>query len=93
MNANVVTIDAGIARLAMIVVRQSWMKSRIVNATRMAATTRWKFSSSIDSTMNFDWSLTTNVSMSGGSSSWSRSNRCLDLLDHVHRVRCRTASG
>ena len=45
MKANVATIDAGMARLAITVVRQSWMNIRIVPATRMAATTRWKFNS------------------------------------------------
>ena len=52
------------ARLAMIVVRQSRMKSMIVTPTRMAAITRWNCTSSIERTMNIDWSLTTKVSMS-----------------------------
>ncbi len=45
MKAYVAMMEVGMARLAMIVVRQSWMNSRIVRATRIAAITRWKFSS------------------------------------------------
>ncbi len=51
MKAKVVTIEAGMARLAMMVVRQSWMKSRIVSATSTAAMTRWKLSSWIERSM------------------------------------------
>ena len=54
MKAYVEMIEAGIARLAMTVVRQSWMNSRIVRATRIAAITRCKFSSWIELTMNRD---------------------------------------
>ncbi len=42
MKTKVVMIEAGMARLAMIVVRQSRMKSMIVTATSTAAITRWK---------------------------------------------------
>ncbi len=63
------------AVLAMSVVRQSRMNSRIVNATSSAATTRWNFTSSIERTINRDWSRTTKVSMSAGRTPRSSSRR------------------
>ncbi len=48
MNANVAMIDVGIASVAISVVRQSRMKSRIVTATRSAPSKRWSFTSSIE---------------------------------------------
>ena len=64
MNANVGTIDVGMASVAMSVVRQSRMKSRIVRLTRTAASSRWNFTSSIDASMNRDWSRMISVLMS-----------------------------
>jgi hypothetical protein len=81
MNRNVGMIDVGIASVAMIVVRQSRMNSRIVAETSTAASSRWNFTSSIDLTMNRDWSRMTSVVMSGGSAARSCSSRA--LIDSV----------
>ena len=66
MNRNVGTIDVGIASVAITVVRQSRMNSRIVAETSTPASRRWNFTSSIDFLMNRDWSRMISVSMSGG---------------------------
>ena len=67
MNRNVGMIDVGIASVAITVVRQSRMNSRIVAETSTAASRRWNFTSSIDFLMNRDWSRMISVLMSGGS--------------------------
>ena len=67
MNRNVGMIEVGIASVAMTVVRQSRMNMRIVAETSAAASRRWNFTSSIDFSMNRDWSLMMTISMSGGS--------------------------
>ena len=56
MNRNVGMIDVGIASVAITVVRQSRMNSRIVAETSTPASSRWNFTSSIDFLMNRDWS-------------------------------------
>ena len=52
MNKNVGMIEVGIASVAMSVVRQSRMNSRIVSETSTPASSRWNFTSSIDLRMN-----------------------------------------
>ena len=54
MNINVGIIDVGIASVAINVVRQSRMKSRIVADTSTAASRRWNLTSSIDFLINRD---------------------------------------
>ena len=77
MNTNVGMIDVGIASVAIRVVRQSRMNSRIVAETSTAARSRWNFTSSIDFLMNRDWSRMISVAMSGGSAALSCSSRAL----------------
>ena len=67
MNMNVGMIDVGMASVAISVVRQSRMNSRIVAETRTAARRRWNFTSSIDFLMNRDWSRMISMEMSCGS--------------------------
>ncbi len=45
MKQKVTTIDAGMARVAMMVVLRSRMKSRIVRLTSTAARSKWTFTS------------------------------------------------
>ena len=71
MNMKVGMIDVGMARVAIRVVRQSRMKSRMVADTRAAARSRWNLTSSIDFLMNRDWSRMTSVVISAGSAARS----------------------
>ena len=70
-------IEVGIASVAITVVRQSRMNSRIVAETSTPASSRWNFTSSIDFRMNRDWSRMTSVVMSGGRAGLSCSSRAL----------------
>ncbi len=54
MNMKVGIIDVGIASVAIRVVRQSRMKSRMVAETSTAASSRWNLTSSMDFLMNRD---------------------------------------
>ncbi len=63
----------GIAIVAITVVRQSRMKSKIVADTRTPASSRWNFTSSIDFLTNRDWSRMISVTMSFGAASPRRS--------------------
>ncbi len=49
------------ASVAISVVRQSRMNSRMVSETSTAASSRWNFTSSIDLRMKRDWSLTISI--------------------------------
>ena len=49
-------IEVGIAKVAINVVRQSRMNSRMVAPTRMAASNKWNFTSSIEARMKPAWS-------------------------------------
>ena len=66
MQANVAMIDAGIAEVAIRVVRQSLMNPRIVSETRPAARSRWNWTSSMLRLMKTDWSRTVCTRMSAG---------------------------
>ena len=77
MNAKVAIIDVGMESVAMSVVRQSRMKSRIVRLTRTAARSRWVWTSWIEFSMNRDWSRMIWTSMSSGRMSRISSSRCL----------------
>ena len=89
MNTNVGMIDVGIASVAISVVRQSRMNSRIVAETSTAASSRWNFTSSIDFLMNRDWSRMTSVAMSGGSAGLSCVELGLDVVDDLDGVGAR----
>ena len=77
MQANVAMIDAGIAEVAMSVVRQSLMKPRIVSETRPAASRRWNWTSSMLRLMKIDWSRTVCTRMSPGSALTISASRSL----------------
>ncbi len=77
MNRNVGMIEVGMARVAIRVVRQSRMNSKIVSETSPAASRRWNFTSSIEFLMNRDWSRMTSVEMSGGRAALRSSSRAL----------------
>ena len=77
MKAKVAIIEVGIESVAMSVVRQSRMKSRIVRLTSTAASRRWVCTSWIEFSMNRDWSRMTCTSMSSGRMSRISSRRCL----------------
>ena len=89
MNTNVGMIEVGMASVAMSVVRQSRMNSRIVAETRTAASSRWNFTSSIDFLMNRDWSRMISVEMSGGSAALSSLEPGLDVVDDLDGVDAR----
>ena len=61
MNRNVGTIDVGMAKVAISVVRQSRMNSRIVSETSTAASSRWNFTSCIEFRTNRAWSWITSI--------------------------------
>ena len=82
-------IDVGMASVAISVVRQSRMNSRMVADTSTAASSRWNFTSSIDSRMNRDWSRMISVLMSGGRAVAIFANRALTSSDDLHRVGAR----
>ncbi len=70
-------IEVGMARVAISVVRQSRIKSRIVAETSTAASSRWNLTSSMDFLMNRDWSRMISVVMSGGRAARSVSSLAL----------------
>ena len=70
-------IEVGIASVAIRVVRQSRMNSRIVAETSTAASIRWNLTSSIDFRMNRELSRIITVSTSGGRVSLISARRSL----------------
>ena len=58
ITVKVAMIEVGIATAAISVARRLAMNSITVRLTRMPASTRWSFTSSIDRSMKRDWSRT-----------------------------------
>ena len=89
ITANVATIEAGSARLGMIVAETFLRKMKITATTRPTVSSSVSLTSATDSRIATERSLNTSNEMVGGQLGAERRQKRLDRVDHGHDVRAR----